>query len=105
MYFVHISNGVCSMSEKHTILERVKIRDVFPFSWRVFATWDFSVTSKSGVITKYNVLRREFKVCAVACNTCCLSNLLHIIYFFFGVYMSGCLEFPNVFGWHNDLFV
>ena len=63
MHFDHIINHVCSMGEKHAILERVRVRDVFPFSWRVFATWDFSVTSKSGVITKHKVLLREFNVC------------------------------------------
>lgn len=62
MHSDHVINHAFSMSEKHAILERVKIRDVFPFSWRVFATWDFSVTSKSGVITKHKVLLREFKV-------------------------------------------
>jgi len=50
------------MSEKHALLERMKIRDVYPFSWRVFFTWDFSVTSRSGVITKHKVLIRELKV-------------------------------------------
>lgn len=49
------------MSEKHAILERVKIRDINPFSWRVFFTWDFSVTSRSGVITKHKVLVRELR--------------------------------------------
>ena len=53
---------VYSMSEKHSILERVRIREVYPFSWRVFFTWDFSVTSRSGVITKHKVLIRELKV-------------------------------------------
>ena len=62
-------NCLCySMSEKHSILERVKIRDVYPFSWRVFFTWDFSVTSRSGVITKHKVLIRELRVCHDMCG-------------------------------------
>ena len=56
-----------SMSEKHAILERVKVRDINPFSWRVFFTWDFSVTSRSGVITKHKVLVRELRVCCDVC--------------------------------------
>ena len=35
---------VISMAEKYRLLQRATVSEQYPFSWKVFAGWDFAIT-------------------------------------------------------------
>ena len=46
------------MAEKYKLLRRANASEQFPFSWKVFASWDYAITGRDTVAGK----RKHFAV-------------------------------------------
>lgn len=50
------------MAEKYKFLQKASISEHYLFAWKVFASWDFTITSKETATYKRNHLTTSLKV-------------------------------------------
>jgi predicted nucleic acid-binding Zn finger protein len=49
------------MIVKYRKTKRSADSEEYPFTWRCFASWDFTITSKDGVHDKTHAVKTDFK--------------------------------------------
>ena len=52
----------CSMAEKYKLMQKANVSDRYPFSWKVFSSWDFAVTVDKAALSKKKQLTISLKV-------------------------------------------
>ena len=55
-----------SMAEKYKLLQRANASEQFPFSWKVFASWDYAITGRDTVAGKKKHFAVSLKVILAA---------------------------------------
>ena len=51
----------CSMAEKYKLLERANASEHYPFSWKVFVSWDFAITDPHTAAAKKKYITMSLK--------------------------------------------
>ena len=76
--------STASLTKNYKVLQRASAREHFPYSWKVFASWDHCITDPDTAATKKNNITVALRVCVCVCVGVCIGRgifreLLNII--------------------------